>query len=121
MTDKFITGQRGEQAVVDWLRQHGFMIVERNWREAYREIDIIATRYGVLHFVEVKSRRVGSLQSGEEAVDSAKCRTLRRVAQSYMRQHRIYGDVQFDVAAVDVAADGTCDVRYIERAIEYGW
>lgn len=121
MTEKFITGQRGEQAVVDWLRQHGFMIVERNWREAHREIDIIATRYGVLHFVEVKSRRTGSMQSGEEAIDETKCRALRRIAQSYMRQHRILGDVQFDVAAVDVASDGTCDVRYIEQAIEYGW
>mgnify|MGYP003318444016 CR=1 FL=1 len=52
MTEKQVRGAIGEQAAVDYLRKNGFFIVERNYRVGRSEIDIIASRYDELHFVE---------------------------------------------------------------------
>ena len=53
MIDRQERGAAGEAFTVDWLRSNGFLIVERNWRYDHYEVDIIATRRGVMHFVEV--------------------------------------------------------------------
>ena len=35
-------GNLGEDPAVEWLRERGYYIVERNWRAGSYEIDIIA-------------------------------------------------------------------------------
>ena len=121
MTEKSATGLAGEEAAISWLRSHGFMIMERNWRCGRYEIDIVATRWGVTHFIEVKTRRAGSLTTPEQAIDESKRRALRRGAAAFLAMRRIGGDIQFDLAAVEVESDGSMSVRHIENAIEYGW
>ncbi|MBQ7855479.1 MAG: YraN family protein [Alistipes sp.] len=121
MTEQLAQGIAGEQATVEYLRSKGFLIMERNWRCGQQEIDIIATRYGAIHFVEVKTRHIGSLTSPEQAIDARKCRALRRAASAYMAMRGIDAEPQFDLAAVDAMPDGSMRVRYIENAIEFGW
>ena len=48
-------GKRGEDRAVEFLKSKGYSIVERNFYSKFGEIDIIAEREGVYHFVEVKS------------------------------------------------------------------
>ncbi len=49
-------GDRSEDLATRFLEQEGFVVVERNYyARKLGEIDIIAQRDGVLHFVEVKS------------------------------------------------------------------
>ena len=121
MTAKQECGAAGEQAAVDWLRSNGFLIVERNWRAGRYEIDIIASRWGVLHIVEVKTRRADSLTTPEDAITEQKFRSLRRAASAYMAQHRSQEELQFDLIAVDVFPDGTMQVRFIENAMQCNW
>ncbi len=121
MTEKQECGAAGEQAAVDWLRRNGFMIVERNWRSGRYEIDIIASRWGVLHIVEVKTRRAGSLTAPEEAITEQKFRSLRRAASAYIAQHGLHDELQFDLIAVDAVPDGTMNVRFIENAMQCNW
>ena len=121
MTEKQTIGAAGEQAVVAWLRSHGYMIAELNWRCGRDEIDIIATRYDRIHFIEVKTRRAGSMTTAEEAIDERKLRAVRRCASAYMAQRHIMLEPQFDLAAVEVQPDGRLLVRLSEGALEYGW
>lgn len=121
MTERQQTGASGEAATVEWLRRHGFMIEAMNWRSGRDEIDIVATRFDRIHFVEVKTRRLGAMTAPEEAIDLRKMKALRRCASAYMAQHRVQLEPQFDLAAVDVLPDGSCAVRYIEDAMQYGW
>ncbi len=119
-----MTGAAGEAAATDWLRANGFMIEARNWRSGRYEIDIVASRWGVVHFVEVKTRKAGSLTSPEDAITQQKFRSLRRAASIYLGQYGRYGqnpEFQFDLAAVEVASDGSMSVRYIENAMECHW
>ena len=50
-------GAAGEELAVAWLRAHGFIIMDRNWRMGRYELDIVAARGDRVHFVEVKLRR----------------------------------------------------------------
>jgi len=49
-------GDEGEELATRFLEEAGFAIIERNYyARKLGEIDIIASRDGVLHFIEVKS------------------------------------------------------------------
>ncbi len=49
-------GDEGETFATRFLEQEGFLIIERNYfARKLGEIDIIASRDDVLHFIEVKS------------------------------------------------------------------
>jgi len=53
-----IFGDQSEELATAFLEQEGFGIVERNYfARKLGEIDIIAQKDGVLHFIEVKSGR----------------------------------------------------------------
>lgn len=115
------TGRRGEAATADHLRRVGYSIRAQNWRQGRDELDLVALRDGVLHIVEVKTRREGSLTPPEAAATRRKFRALTRAAGCYLRTTGWRGEVQFDVAAVTIAANGEARVELIENALEYNW
>lgn len=116
-----LTGQAGERAAASWLRERGYELCALNWRSGRYELDIVARRGEVLHFVEVKTRRAGSLAPPEAAATPAKFRALLRAAQRYLAREGWPGEVQFDLAAVELHPDGRMEVRFIERAMECHW
>ena len=114
MTAAAETGRAGERAATEYLRRAGYEICALNWRQGRYELDIVACREGVLHFVEVKTRRSGSLTPPEAAATQRKFRALSRTVGWE-------GEVQFDLAAAEAAADGSVRVELIENALEYNW
>ena len=50
------TDKRGEDIATHFLIQKGYTIQERNWRHKHWEVDIIASKGTILHFIEVKTR-----------------------------------------------------------------
>lgn len=120
-TEKQLRGAIGEQAAVEYLRKQGFMIVERNCRIGRSEIDIIASRYDELHFVEVKTRKYGSMTAPEEAITEQKMRAMRRAASSYMAQCHSMLEPKFSLIAVEVIGDRVEALRFIEDALQYNW
>lgn len=120
-TEKQIRGAIGEQAAVDYLRQNGFMIVERNYRIGRSEVDIIALRYDELHFVEVKTRKYNSLTAPEEAITGQKMRAMRRAASAYMAQRYSSLEPKFSLIAIDMVGERVESLRFVEDAIQYGW
>lgn len=115
------TGSLGERAATEYLRAAGYDICALNWRDGQYELDIVARRDGVLHFVEVKTRHEGSLTPPEAAMTYRKQQALRRAAARYLAQTAWQDEVQFDLAAVDMHSDGTCCVRLIDNAMESNW
>ena len=121
ITERQQRGAIGEQAAVDYLRQQGFMIVERNWRVGKSEIDIIASRYDELHFVEVKTRKFGTMTAPEDALTEQKARAMRRAASAYMAQHRCMLEPRFSLVAIEMVGDRVETLRFVEDAIQYSW
>ena len=102
---------------MEWLRERGYYIVERNWRYNQYEVDIIATRRGVMHFVEVKTRALGSIESALEAMNTTKRTALMHAMRAYTRRSRWASDIQVDLAAVEACMDGTYIMNYKENVM----
>lgn len=106
MHAKDALGKSGEQAAAEYLELSGLRILDRNWRCAVGEIDIVATERHSLVVVEVKSRTGTRYGSPLEAVSRAKRARLRRLAVQWLNAH----GVRFDQVRIDVVGlvyDGT--------------
>ena len=114
-------GQRGEEIAARFLFSEGFDLLHRNWRSGRYELDIVARKEGVLHIVEVKSRKADGLTAPEEAMTRKKFNALFRAAQQYVALYRIDADTQFDLIAVDLLPDSTHRLRYIPNAMVPRW
>lgn len=81
-------GRRGEDLAHRFLRNHGFVIVARNYRLAAgeAEADLIAWEGEDLAIVEVKTREGAGFGPPERAIGEEKCRHLLRVARAYARR-----------------------------------
>lgn len=55
LTNNQKTGSFGEDLAINWLTECQYQIRDRNWRFGRYEIDIIAVKEGVMHFIEVKT------------------------------------------------------------------
>lgn len=113
----FDIGRRGEDIAMQWLRERGYLIVERNWRIGHYEIDIIAQHYDTLHFVEVKTRKAGGWQSAYDSIDKSKIRSMRRGATAFCAMRRITLQLQFDLIAVTVDKEDQITIDYVENII----
>ena len=121
MQTKAETGRRGEEIAVAYLRGQGFLIADLNWRSGRYEIDIVAQKGGMTHFVEVKTRSAISLTTPEQALTQAKIDAMHRAVKAYLAQRRIYGEFELDLVAVDMFPDGSSDIRFIRDVAESHW
>jgi putative endonuclease len=111
---KDVLGQRGEQLAAEYLQQAGFRVLDRNYRCAEGEIDIVASEHRVLVACEVKTR--SSLQFGTpiEAIDARKLRRLRRLAVRWVLTHGvIFDELRVDVVGVLKSADGEFSIEHV--------
>lgn len=60
-------GKIGENLAVSFLMKLGFSVLSRNWRMRQGELDIIAKKDEIIHFVEVKTIKVNSLSHTDNA------------------------------------------------------
>ena len=94
-------GTAGEEFAARILEDTGFNVIEKNYRTKVGEIDIIALKDGVMHFVEVKTRTEDDFGYPADAVDEAKQETIRRSAEIYLSRRRtVWRAVSLDVAEV---------------------
>jgi len=91
-------GNLAEERGCDYLRSHGYRIIDRNVYNRFGEIDIIALKENVLHFVEVKSA-----QTYEQAVNNitpSKLQKLNRTIQTYLQKKKFSFDYCIDALIV---------------------
>jgi putative endonuclease len=100
-TARQLIGQAGEDAALDYLKQRGLTLVERNFRCKGGEIDLIMQDGDALVFVEVR-KRADKLYGGAAAsITPAKQKRLIVAAQHYLRRYRMPPVCRFDVIAID--------------------
>ena len=75
-------------------------MLDRNWRAANGELDLILEGQGEIVFCEVKTRHSGRFGEPAEAVNWRKQRRIRALAVEWLRAHGRKGSLRFDVAAV---------------------
>jgi len=97
-------GRLGEDVASGHLERLGFSVVERNYRKKWGELDIVAKKGGVLHFVEVKAgswNKVGWPKDGteryrpEDHMHAAKRLRMGRAVQTYLAEHRLEPETEW--------------------------
>jgi putative endonuclease len=118
MRVKDAVGRYGEQLAVDRLVADGLTVIERNWRCADGEIDIVAREGDTLAFVEVKTRSSIAFGDPAEAVGRVKAARLRRLAVRWLVEHPDphWPQVRFDVVAVVRRGPDGPTVRHLRGA-----
>jgi len=98
-------GEIGEDVAVKHLVKHKFQILERNYRKKWGEIDIIASKDGILHFVEVKTVSYETHfeeNFPEQNVHRFKQQRLKRVIQTYLAEKRVSYETPFQIDIISV-------------------
>lgn len=105
-------GKEGEQLVAHYLEQRGYIILHKNFRQRFGEVDIIAKKHDTVAFVEVKWRR-NPLVDPAEVISYSKQRKIATVAKLFLSQHTDLEVVcRFDVALIE-EQNNTINLRYI--------
>jgi len=118
MNERKKRGDWGERAVAEEIQRRGGVILERQYRCRWGEIDLIArSAEGILCFVEVKTRSPKAIAAPREAVTPAKQRKLRDAAGWYLAQTGLDCPCRFDVAEVYPPDQGARrEIHYIISA-----
>jgi putative endonuclease len=114
-------GQRGEDIACRELERRGYEILERRYRTASGELDIVARDGEYLVFVEVKARQDGRFGDPEEAVTLHKQHKLVWMATDYLARRGFHEvPCRFDVVAINTSVDPP-DVVVLQDAFRPGW
>lgn len=99
--NRHLKGKQSEDLAARFLEQRGMKVVARNARCALGELDLVVRDGKIIVFVEVKSRFGATYGTPQESITPVKQRKLTRLAQWYLKQHRLEGQpARFDVVAV---------------------
>ena len=98
-------GDLGERIAVHYLRLHGYTVKSRNYRFGKYEIDVIASTWRDIAFVEVKTRtckkeEIDLLPPPKHAVNADKQAFTRRAAQQYLYEHPTKKRPRMDVIEI---------------------
>ena len=107
-------GKKGELLAKNYLQQQGFDILHSNWKYDRCEIDLIATKNGKLHFIEVKTRKSTAFGFPEESVTKQKFTRLQKAAAQFLYKHPVWRMVQYDILSILIDGNDKADYFYIE-------
>ncbi len=110
-------GNLGENIAKMFLKKHNYADFTCNYIKKWGEIDIIAHKEGIVHFIEVKSVSCENLYNNkeglsrvtplkdrsirpEENLTDSKLRKLSRVIQTYLIEHKEIKEWRFDLCVV---------------------
>ena len=94
------TGRQGEELAVEWLLAQGFAILHRNWKYSYFELDVIASKDSILHFIELKARTTDTFGYPEEGVTAKKLERLMNAGEEFLYQHPEWNRIQYNILSI---------------------
>ena len=116
------TGRGGEDEACRFLAGIGHSILQRNYRNRRKEIDIISFDGSGIHFVEVKSRRLPLAADPSESVTPAKQKRIAAAAAGFLEKSAedtpeiAESECFFDVVTVIFDESGEASVKYYPQA-----
>ncbi len=106
------TGRQAEKAAAKYLKKLGYKILVFNWRTRWCEVDVVATKNGVVFFVEVKYRAQSNWGDGLEVITAKKLKQMEFAAQNWVNDNDWTGD--YRLAVVSVSGDPEKVLDFIE-------
>lgn len=125
-TEKQNIGKLGEDIAVKYLENHGYSILERNYRKPWGEIDIVASentdknqflaqQSQELVFFEVKTQNQKFEWRPEENITRHKKRQLSRIVSTYLKEHKISENQDWRIDVLAITLDFEIKTAQIEH------
>ena len=112
-------GLIGEKLAVRHLEGQGFKILDTNVTYKFGEIDIVAKKDGVVHFIEVKAADVSSIMQValSERIGPSKQLRIKKSVQRYVAEKDLYeNELQIDAMLLKINRDSkVVKVKYLSR------
>ncbi|AXT61487.1 YraN family protein [Aquimarina sp. AD10] len=115
MAEHNALGKKGEQMAADFLVNHGYTILEKNYRYLKSEIDIIAQKGTIVVAVEVKTRSTPEFGNPQDFVKPKQMQSLVKTIDYYVIENDLDVEVRFDIIAIIKNASGT-KIEHLEDA-----
>ena len=116
MAEHNLIGAQGEQLACRYLEEQGYEVLERNWRHAKHELDIIARHKHTLVIVEVKTRSSAEHGQPEEAVKKGKRGRMIKAANAYAQTSGTDLALRFDIVSIILHPSGKPYIHHIPDA-----
>jgi putative endonuclease len=119
MASKDVLGRAGEERAARHLTTRGYEILDRNWRTAEGELDLVVRDARRIVVVEVKTRRTSGFGDPLEAVDPRKRARLHRLAIAWCVSHPRESsgrELRLDVIGITGADPATARLDHVEDA-----
>ena len=107
-------GTAYEEIAANYLEKQGIRILEKNYRIAGGEIDLIGEEKDTIIFIEVKYRKTASYGYPWEAVSIHKQKKICFVAKQYCYVKKIKKQIRFDI--VSILGE---EIEWFPNAFEY--
>ena len=111
-------GKLGEHIAARYLRRWGYRILERNYRTAAGEADLVCVKDDTVVLVEVKTR-LGADALPEDAITAEKIRKYRRITLDYLRTHEWFESVRLDALAINIVRPRRAQVHHFMGICEW--
>jgi putative endonuclease len=118
MSYRRFLGKWGEDTAANYLIDQGLVIVGRNWRCAYGEIDLIARGNDALIFVEVKTRGSDQYGNPEDSVTWKKRDHMLKSALAYLTENKIDETWRIDVISIRKLKGNKSEIEWFQDAIK---
>ena len=105
---EYLFGFSAEDRACEFLQKNGFVILCRNFRSRFGEIDIVAKKDEILHFIEVKAT-LGEYET-EYRLTKSKFEKITKTINFYMMKESFNNEFQVDFIGISKG-----DVKFIEN------
>ena len=110
-----LLGQVGEEIAANWLMNNGYRILDRNWKlKSSYELDLIAFKDNLIHFIEVKSLdRSANNSNPLTAIDKKKLFHVYRAGMLYKKYNHLDFDSVMHAISIVYGSDSDYELKFI--------
>ena len=96
---EYLFGKSSEDKACKYVMERGYEILDRNFNSKFGEIDIVAKKEEILHFIEVKATQ-GKYEAAYR-LTSTKFDKILKAINFYLLQNGLKYDFQVDLITID--------------------
>ncbi len=112
-------GRWAEQAALEYLLTKRLKLLDKNFRSAFGEIDLIMQDENIVLFIEVRYRSSNHFHTALESINRKKCERIIATSHQYLSENRSASklDCRFDVVALSGPQE-TPTIEWIKNAFQ---
>ena len=111
-------GFLAEKIVAEHLSSKGYLILDKNWRRKWGELDIVASKAGAVVFVEVKANKSASNFAPELRAGTEKLQKVFRTARTWLAYRKYPPEQEGQIDIVLVTFDkgrGVANIKHFKN------